>query len=293
MSSRACWRAISAVSIPGNPTVIAQNMPGAASLAATNHLYNTAAKDGTVIARDPARHAARQDRQPQGREVRDRQAQLDRQPQHRDGPRRRDGDGAASDREGPARHGVGRRRAGGQRSGDLAGALQRAARHEIQDRRRLSRLQRGDTGDGARRGGGLGRLGHLEPAGGSADVAAGGQGPHPDAGRAQEASRSAERAAADGVREERRRPPGARTLLHAEDDGAADRDAAWRAGRAHGDPARAFEALAKDEAFLADAQRTKQDIDIVPGAEVDKIVASVAATPPEVAARLNEATAKK
>ncbi len=56
---------------------------------------------------------------------------------------------------------------------------------------------------------------------------------------------------------------------------------------------RAFESLAKDAAFLADAQRTKQDIDIVPGAELDKIVASVAATPPEVAARLNQATAKK
>ncbi len=56
---------------------------------------------------------------------------------------------------------------------------------------------------------------------------------------------------------------------------------------------RAFEQLAKDAAFLADAQRTKQDIDIVPGAELDKIVASVASTPPEVAARLNQATAKK
>jgi tripartite-type tricarboxylate transporter receptor subunit TctC len=56
---------------------------------------------------------------------------------------------------------------------------------------------------------------------------------------------------------------------------------------------RAFEALAKDEAFLADAKRTRQDIDIVPGAEVDRIVAGIAATPPAVAARLAEATAKK
>lgn len=55
---------------------------------------------------------------------------------------------------------------------------------------------------------------------------------------------------------------------------------------------KAFEALAGDAAFLADAQRVKQDIDIVPGPVVDKIVASVAGTTPAVAARLNEATKK-
>ena len=36
--------------IPGNPTVIPQNMPGAGSLKAVNYLYNLAPKDGTVIA---------------------------------------------------------------------------------------------------------------------------------------------------------------------------------------------------------------------------------------------------
>jgi tripartite-type tricarboxylate transporter receptor subunit TctC len=35
--------------IPGNPTVIVQNMPGAGSLQATNHLYNIAPKDGTFF----------------------------------------------------------------------------------------------------------------------------------------------------------------------------------------------------------------------------------------------------
>ena len=35
--------------IPGNPTVIVQNMPGAGSLRAANYLYNVAAKDGTVF----------------------------------------------------------------------------------------------------------------------------------------------------------------------------------------------------------------------------------------------------
>jgi tripartite-type tricarboxylate transporter receptor subunit TctC len=36
--------------ISGNPSIIVQNMPAAASLAATNYTYNNAAKDGTVIA---------------------------------------------------------------------------------------------------------------------------------------------------------------------------------------------------------------------------------------------------
>src|ERR1700754_298167 len=35
--------------IPGSPTVIVQNMPGANSLVATNFLFNVAPKDGTVI----------------------------------------------------------------------------------------------------------------------------------------------------------------------------------------------------------------------------------------------------
>ena len=35
--------------LPGSPTVIAQNMPGAAGVTMANHLYHQAAKDGTVI----------------------------------------------------------------------------------------------------------------------------------------------------------------------------------------------------------------------------------------------------
>jgi tripartite-type tricarboxylate transporter receptor subunit TctC len=35
--------------IPGNPTIVVQNMPGAGSLRATNYLYNAAPKDGTVF----------------------------------------------------------------------------------------------------------------------------------------------------------------------------------------------------------------------------------------------------
>jgi len=36
--------------IPGNPTIVVQNMPGAGSLRAINYLYNVAPKDGTAIA---------------------------------------------------------------------------------------------------------------------------------------------------------------------------------------------------------------------------------------------------
>ena len=39
--------------IPGNPTVIVKNMPGAGHLRMTNWLYNVAPKDGTVIATAP------------------------------------------------------------------------------------------------------------------------------------------------------------------------------------------------------------------------------------------------
>lgn len=43
--------------LPGHPTLVPQNMPGAGSYNATNHIYNVAPKDGTVmgiIARDAA-----------------------------------------------------------------------------------------------------------------------------------------------------------------------------------------------------------------------------------------------
>ena len=36
--------------VPGNPTMVIQNMPGAGGLRATNHMYNVAPKDGSTIA---------------------------------------------------------------------------------------------------------------------------------------------------------------------------------------------------------------------------------------------------
>src|SRR3954469_21913605 len=35
--------------IPGNPSIIIQNMPGAGSLRGANYIYNVAPKDGTVF----------------------------------------------------------------------------------------------------------------------------------------------------------------------------------------------------------------------------------------------------
>src|SRR5262245_63287068 len=35
--------------LPGKPTVVPQNMPGAGTLNAANHIYNVAPKDGTAI----------------------------------------------------------------------------------------------------------------------------------------------------------------------------------------------------------------------------------------------------
>ena len=36
--------------IPGNPTIVARNMPGAGGVIASNHLYNVAPQDGTALA---------------------------------------------------------------------------------------------------------------------------------------------------------------------------------------------------------------------------------------------------
>jgi tripartite-type tricarboxylate transporter receptor subunit TctC len=35
--------------VPGNPTIVVENMPGAGHILATNYLFNTAARDGTVV----------------------------------------------------------------------------------------------------------------------------------------------------------------------------------------------------------------------------------------------------
>ncbi len=53
----------------------------------------------------------------------------------------------------------------------------------------------------------------------------------------------------------------------------------------------AFEAMAKDKEFRADAEKAKLEIDFVPGEEVDQVVKLIVATPPDVAARYTSAFA--
>jgi tripartite-type tricarboxylate transporter receptor subunit TctC len=52
---------------------------------------------------------------------------------------------------------------------------------------------------------------------------------------------------------------------------------------------RAFEATAKDPAFLAEAKKLQLDISVMPGEEMQSLVAELARTSPEVVARVKEA----
>jgi tripartite-type tricarboxylate transporter receptor subunit TctC len=52
---------------------------------------------------------------------------------------------------------------------------------------------------------------------------------------------------------------------------------------------KAFAALAHDDEFLADVEKSKVEFDFVPGSEVDKIVALIGATPAEVKERYTKA----
>ena len=54
---------------------------------------------------------------------------------------------------------------------------------------------------------------------------------------------------------------------------------------------KAFEALAKDKEFLAEADKAKLEIGFVPGAEIDKVVAQIASTPLDIAERYTKAFA--
>jgi tripartite-type tricarboxylate transporter receptor subunit TctC len=52
---------------------------------------------------------------------------------------------------------------------------------------------------------------------------------------------------------------------------------------------KAFEMLAQDKEFLVEIDKAKMEFDFVPGPEIDKIVARIAATPPEIAERYGKA----
>jgi hypothetical protein len=55
----------------------------------------------------------------------------------------------------------------------------------------------------------------------------------------------------------------------------------------------AFDALGKDKDFLADAEKSKQEVNFVPGEEVEKVVALIVATPPDIADRYAKAFASE
>jgi tripartite-type tricarboxylate transporter receptor subunit TctC len=52
---------------------------------------------------------------------------------------------------------------------------------------------------------------------------------------------------------------------------------------------KAFAALAHDQEFLADAEKSKVEFGFVPGEEIDKVVGLIAATPADVADRYAKA----
>jgi hypothetical protein len=54
---------------------------------------------------------------------------------------------------------------------------------------------------------------------------------------------------------------------------------------------KAFEALAQDKEFLSEMDRAKMEFGFVPGAEIDKVVAQIVSTPPEIAERYAKAFA--
>ena len=153
--------------LPGKPTVIVRNMPGAGSLVATNSLYGSAPKDGTTlgvigggVVLEPLLGNPQATYDPRrfnwiGGRTRDNFLCLvwHTVPVHSLQDVTRARNRRRRDRPGLA-------------DADLSEGAQRIAGHEIQDRVRLSRRQRDHARPGARRGRRLLRLGarqHQDP----------------------------------------------------------------------------------------------------------------------------------
>ena len=139
--------------IPGQPTVIAQNMPGAGSLKAANYLYEVAPKDGTalgVVVESAALEQALANPAVQydaakftyvGRVATSNNIFMQwhtAKVQSLDDAKRMETSLAGT---GP-----------GSIAETVPRLLERAHRHQVQAHQRLSRLERGDARDGARRG---------------------------------------------------------------------------------------------------------------------------------------------
>ena len=157
--------------IPGNPTVIVQNMPAAGSLAATNHMFNIAPKDGSTIALVQRGMLLIKNWNPSA--VRFELGKfnflgsINREVALSVVARRR----AGEDHGAAVHHRADHRRDLRHRPGDHAAAAQRADRHQIQARDGLSRRHRDRAGDGAQRGAGARRLVGVEPEDRAADLA--------------------------------------------------------------------------------------------------------------------------
>ena len=224
--------------LPGNPSVVPQNMPGAGSYVAASHIYNAAPKDGTVIgiiARDAAlgpltgAPGARFDATKfswLGSPATEHNVCIANA--HRRG----------EDRAGPARQGVdpGRHRAR-HRHALLSEGAQRPARLQVQAGERLPLLGRRVPGDGARRGRRHLRepRQHPQPAAGL-DSAEEGDGAA--AGRGRAASQPAGRAVRARSCAQRRGAAGAGISLRRAGHRPAVRGAARPAARAAEDAAR-------------------------------------------------------
>ena len=138
--------------IPGNPTVVAQTMQGAGSLQAANFLYAQAPKDGTAWARGDADRGAGRSAALAGRHYKAAEftwlgrMTRSRSPFHLEDVEVKTIEDARAHETADGGHRL------GLALGRVSEAAQRACRDQIQDHLRLSRLDPGHAGDGARRG---------------------------------------------------------------------------------------------------------------------------------------------
>ena len=223
--------------IPGNPTFVVRNMPGATSLIMTNHLYNVAKRDGTVIGMPHQQHSARAAAEAdfarrRQREVRHRAVQLDRHA----------GAGAAGHLGLAHRAGAQLRRSPQQRDPHgrhhvvgrqlyPADDRQPGARHAHADGDRLHRAERDLSRGRARRGAGQQHR-PVQPHGQQGGLAARRQGPHPAAIRRRAAAELPDVPTAVELAPRRSRPRAAAVLRREVQHGAPAGRAARRAGGA-------------------------------------------------------------
>ena len=230
--------------IPGNPNVVPKNMEGAGKLAAGELALQRRPEGRHGLRHHRPRHRLRSAARQQGGEVRRHQIHLDRQRQQRSQHLRRLEHQRHHQVRGPADQGTDRRRhqhLGGHRP--VPEDHQRRARHQDEDRHRLSRRQRGRSRHGARRGAGPLRLVVVEREIDPPEMARREEVHHPGPARARQASRPAGRAAHRRPRQDRRAATNPAADLRAPGDGppvprAAEHSARPRRGaarRLHGD----------------------------------------------------------